>query len=53
MSGVRFDRKFSLSITGKVYKSVVRPVMEYGAKTRAVKKAQEKKLDVAEMRMLR
>ena len=38
---------------GKVYKTVVRPAMMYGAETRAVKKAQEKKLDVAEMRMLR
>ena len=38
---------------GKVYKMVVRPAMMYGAETWAVKKAQEKKLDVAEMRMLR
>ena len=30
-----------------------RPTMMYGAETWAVKKAQEKKLDVAEMRMLR
>ena len=35
------------------YKTVVRPAMMYGAETWAVKKAQEKKLDVAEMRMLR
>ena len=32
---------------------VVRPAMMYGAETWAVKKAQEKKLDVPEMRMLR
>ena len=32
---------------------VVRPAMMYGAETWAVKKAQEKKLDVAETRMLR
>ena len=37
----------------KVYKTVVRPAMMYGAETWAEKKAQEKKLDVAEMRMLR
>ena len=36
-----------------MYKTVVRPAMMYGAETWAVKKAQEKKLDVAEMRMLR
>ena len=34
-------------------KTVVRPAMMYGAETWAVKKAHEKKLDVAEMRMLR
>ena len=38
---------------GDVYKTVVRPAMVYGAETWAVKKAQEKKLDMAEMRMLR
>ena len=38
---------------GEVYKTVVRPAMMYGAETWAVKKAQGKKLDVAEMRMLR
>ena len=43
----------SLRVKGKVYKTVVRPAMMYGAETWAVKKAQEKKLDVAEMRMLR
>ena len=35
-----------------VYKTLVRPAMMYGAETWAVKKAQEKKLDVAEMRTL-
>ena len=33
--------------------TVVRPAMMYGAETWAVKKAHEKKLDVAEMRMSR
>ena len=46
-------RRISLRVKGKVYKTVVRPAMMYGAETWAVKKAQEKKLDVAEMRMLR
>ena len=36
----------------KVYKTVERPAMMYGAETWAVKKAQEKKLDVAKMTML-
>ena len=43
----------SLRIKRKVYKTVVRPAMMDGAETWAVKKAQEKKLDVADMRMLR
>ena len=38
---------------GKVYRTVVRPALMYRAETRALKKAQERKLEVAEMRMLR
>ena len=38
---------------GEVYKTVVRPAMMYGAETWVVKKAQERKLDVAEVMMLR
>ena len=48
VSGILCER-----FCGKVYKTVVRPAMMYGAENWAVKKAQEKKLDVAEMRMLR
>ena len=51
--GILCDRIISLRVKGKVYKTVVRPGMMYGAETWAVKRAQEKKLDVAEMRMLR
>ena len=53
VSGILCDRRISLRVKGKVYKTVVRPAMMYGAEAWAVKKAQEKKLDVAEMRMLR
>ena len=53
VSRILWDRRISLRVKGKVYKTVVRPAMMYGAETCAVKKAQEKKLDVAEMRMLR
>ena len=42
-----------MRVKRNVYTTVVRPAMMYGAETWAVKKAQEKKLDVAEMRMLR
>ena len=47
------DRRISLRVKGKAYRTVVRPAMVYGADTWAVKKAQETKLDEAEMRMLR
>ena len=53
VSGILCDRRISLRVKGKVYKTVVRPAMMYDAETWAVKKAQEKKLDVAEMRTLR
>ena len=53
ISGILCDRRISLRVKGKVYRTVVRPAMLYGAETWAVKKAHEKKLDVAEMRMLR
>ena len=42
-------KNISLRVKGKVYKTVVRPAMMYGAEMWAVKKAHEKKLDVVEM----
>ena len=45
------DRRISLRVKGKLYETVVRPAMMYGAETWAAKKVQDKKLDVAEMRM--
>ena len=42
-----------VKIKEKVYKTIVRPAMVYGAVTWAVKKAHEKKMEVAEMEMLR
>ena len=53
VSGVLCDRRMNMKIKGKVYRTVVRPALMYGAETWALKKAQEKKLEVAEMRMLR
>ena len=49
---VRPKNKFE-SQGESILETVVRPAMMYGAETWAVKKAQEKKLDVAEMSMLR
>ena len=53
VSGILCDRRISFRVKGKVYKTVVRLAIMYCAETWAMKKAQEKKLDVAEMMMLR
>lgn len=52
-TGVLGDGKISARVKGKVFKSVVRPIILYGAETWPIRKAQENKLEVAEMRMLR
>ena len=53
VSGVLCDRRMNVKINGKVYRTVVISALLYGAETWALKKAQENKLEVAEMRMLR
>ena len=53
VSEVLCDRKMTVKITGKVYRTVVRPALTYGVETCALKKTQENKLEVAEMRMQR
>ena len=53
VSGVLCDRRMNVKIKGKVYRILVRPALVYEAETWALKKAQENKLEVAEMRMLR
>ena len=47
------DKKNTARVKGKVFKSLVRPALLYGSETWPIKKAQENKLDVAEMKMLR
>ena len=47
LSGVLCDIIMKVKIKGKVYKTIVRPAMVYVAETWAVKKAHEKKTEVA------
>ena len=51
-SGVLCDRT-PVKLKGKVYKTVVRPALLYGAETWATTRGQEARLEVNEMRMLR
>ena len=53
VSGVFCDRNMNVNIKGNVYRTVVRPALVYGAKTWALQKAQERKWEVVEMRILR
>ena len=52
-SGVRCDRRMPVKLKGKVYETVVRPALLYGAETWATTRGQEAQLEVNEMRMLR
>ena len=52
-SGVLCDKKMPVKLKGKVYRTVVRPAMLYGAETWATTKRQESRIEVNEMRMLR
>ena len=52
-SGVLCDRKMTVNLKGKVYKTVVRPALLYGAETWATTKGQEARLDFNKTRMLR
>ena len=53
MSGVLCDKKLSARVKGKMYQSVVRPVMLYGMETVAVTERQVEKMEVAELKMVR
>ena len=53
VSGVLCDRKLSARVKGEMYKSVVRPAMLYGMETVAMTEKQVKKMEVAELKMVR
>ena len=52
-SGVLCDIRMQVKLKGKVYKTVIRSAMLYGAETWATTKRQENRIEVTEMRMLR
>ena len=52
-SGVLCDKRVPLGLKGKVYRTVVRPVVLYGAECWPLKKSQAQRLRVAEIRMVR
>ena len=47
-----YDRRMPVKLKGKVYKTVVRPAMMYGMEATPIKKVNEKRMNVAEMKML-
>ena len=51
-SGVLCDRRMPVKLKGKVYTTVIRPAMLYGAETWATTKRQEKRIYVTEMMMM-
>src|SRR5215469_9296172 len=51
--GVLCDKRVPLKVKGKFYATVVRPAMTYASECWALRKDQERRLQVAEMRMLR
>ena len=52
-SGVLCDRRMPVKLKGKVYKTVVRPALLYGAETWATTRGEESRLEVNYMKMLR
>lgn len=53
LSGVLSDSRMPVKVEGKVYKTIVRPAMIYGAECWIMKKAHEKWLHTSEIKMLR
>ena len=53
ITGVVCDRRVPMKLKGKIHKAVVRPALMYGLEAAPIKKTEERKLDVAEMKMLR
>ena len=53
LTGVLCNKKVPIKLKDKVYKTVIKPTMTYGAECWAVRKKDQNILHVAEMRMVR
>jgi len=53
VTGIVLDKKIPLKLKIKVYKTVLRPVLLYGAETWALRRKEENLLERTEMRMVR
>ena len=53
ITGVLCDRNVPAKVKGRLYKTMVRPVMLYGLEAVAVTGGQERKMEAAEMKMFR
>ena len=53
LTGVLCDKKVPINLKNKVYITVIKPTMTYGAECWAVRKKDANRVHVAEMRMLR
>ena len=53
VSGVIYDKKVSIKLKSKLYKTVVRPAMVYGSECWSLRKQEEQCLHSTKMKMLR
>ena len=53
ITGILCDRTVPVKLKGRLLMSILRPAMMYGMETVAVTQMQERKMNVAEMKMLR
>jgi len=50
---VLYVRRMPVAVKGKVYRTMVRPVLIYGSETWTLKRREEERLERTKMRMLR